>query len=259
MLGDLDDIVKEYIKQLRTTGGVISTAVVMAAARGIILSKNQALLQEYGGSTSVVMAAARGIILSKNQALLHEYGGYIAIEKSWASSMLIRMNFVKYKGTNSANLPPSDFEKVKNDFLERVKTVVLQNQIVPQMVINWNQTAVRLVPYSDWTMEEQGSNKISIKRRIDKRDITALLSITLLGNILPPQLLYTGKTERCHPDFNFHSDCDIWCTENHWSIKSTVLQYIDTILNPYLTSKRQDLELADTHKPLLIMDIFKAH
>ena len=166
MLGDLDDV-KEYIKQLRTAGGVVSTAVVMAAARGIILSKNRALLQQYGG--------------------------HIAIEKSWARSMLIRMNFVKHKGTNSAKLPPSDFEKVKSDFLERVKKAVLENQIVPQMVINWDQTAVRLVPYSDWTMEEQGSNKISIKGLNDKREITALLSITLSGNILPPQLLYTGK------------------------------------------------------------------
>ena len=146
MLGDLDDVVKEYIKQLRTAGGVVSTAVVMAAARGIILSKNRALLQEYGG--------------------------HIAIEKSWARSMLIRMNFVKRKGTNSAKLPP-DFEKVKSDFLERVKKAVLENQIFPQMVINWDQTAVRLVPYSDWMMEEQGSNKISIKGLNDKREITA--------------------------------------------------------------------------------------
>ena len=64
------------------------------------------------------MVAAKGIILSKNRALL-------------ARSMLIRMNFVKCKGTNSAKLPPSDFEKVKSDFLERAKTGVLENQIVP--------------------------------------------------------------------------------------------------------------------------------
>ena len=38
-----------------------------------------------------------------------------------------------------------------------------------------------------------------------------------------------------------------------------MLRYIDTVLNPYLTSKRQELELADTHKALLIMDVFKVH
>ena len=91
--------------------------------------------------------------------------------------------------------------------------------------------------------------------------VKLLPRITLSGNVkfLPPQLLYTGKPERCHPDFNFPSDWDIWHTENHWSNKSTVLRYIDTVLNSYLTSKRQELELADTHKALLIMDVFKAH
>ena len=46
MLGDLDDLVKDYVKQLREAGGVVSTDVVMAAARGIVISKNRALLKD---------------------------------------------------------------------------------------------------------------------------------------------------------------------------------------------------------------------
>ena len=233
MLGDLDDLVKDYVKQLREAGGVVST--------------------------DVVMAAARGIVISKNRALLKDYGGHISIEKSWARSLLIRMNFVKRKGSTAAKLPPADFAKVKGDYLERIKTTVFENHIVPQLVLNWDQTAVRLVPYSEWTMEEQGTNKISIKGLNDKREITALLTITLSGSILPPQLLYSGKTERCHPDCNFPSDWDIWHTENHWSNKSTILRYIENVLKPYLEKKRQELELPDTHKALLIMDVFQAH
>ena len=230
MLGDMDDVVKDYIKQLRAAGGVISTSVVMAAARGIILSKNRALLQEYRG--------------------------HISIEKSWARSLLIRMKFVKRKGSTAAKLPPADFEQVKSEFLERIKTAVFENKIVPQLVINWDETAIRLIPYSDWTMEEQGKSKISIKGLNDKREITALLSVTLSGTILPPQLLYSGKTERCHPDFNFPKD---WHTENLWANQLTVLRYIDTVLIPYLQSKRQELELPSTQKALLVMDVFKAH
>ena len=107
--------------------------------------------------------AAKGVILSRNRALLQEYGGHITIEKSWARSLLTRMNFVKRKGSSAAKLPPTDFDKVKGDYLERIKTVVFDNQITPQLVVNWDQTAIRLVPYSDWTIEEQGTNKISIK------------------------------------------------------------------------------------------------
>lgn len=37
MLGDLDDVVKGYIRKLREAGGVVSTDIVIAAARGIVI------------------------------------------------------------------------------------------------------------------------------------------------------------------------------------------------------------------------------
>ena len=86
-----------------------------------------------------------------------------------------------------------------------------------------------------------------------------LLTVTLSGAMLPPQLLYGGKTERCHPDIDFPSDWDIWHTENHWSNGSTILRYIDRVINPYLESKRQELELASTQKVLIIIYVFRAH
>ena len=99
-------------------------------------------------------------------------------------------------------------------------------------------------------MDQQGSNKVSIKGLDDKHEKTALLTVTLYGATLPPQLLYGGKIERCHPVVNFPSDWDIWHTENHWSNESTILSYIDKVINPYLESKRQELEMASTQRAL---------
>ena len=58
------------------------------------------------------------------------------IEKSWAKSLLARMNFVKRKGSTAAKLPFADFEWLKGEYLERIKSAVFENQIVPQLVIN---------------------------------------------------------------------------------------------------------------------------
>ena len=54
----------------------------------------------------MVMAATKGIVESKDRSKLMEYGGQISIEKSWAKSLLTRMNFVKCKGSTAAKLPP---------------------------------------------------------------------------------------------------------------------------------------------------------
>lgn len=54
-------------------------------------------------------------------------------------------------------------------------------------------------------MNRHGEKSVPISGLDDKREITVLLAVTLAGEYLPPQLLYQGKTERCHPAIeSFH-------------------------------------------------------
>ena len=48
LLGELDSRVCEYIVRLRQAGGVVNTAIVMAAMRDIVLSHARTLLEENG-------------------------------------------------------------------------------------------------------------------------------------------------------------------------------------------------------------------
>ena len=75
---NLDDLVKEWIENLRILGGIMNTTVVMAGAQGIILSRDATKLQ------------------------LH--GGHINITKSWARSLLISMGFFKRKCSNAGKV-----------------------------------------------------------------------------------------------------------------------------------------------------------
>ena len=38
-----------------------------------------------------------------------------------------------------------------------------------------------------------------------------------------------------------------------------MLEYIDTIIMPYVTDTRKNLELADDHPTLALFDVFAAH
>jgi hypothetical protein len=46
---------------------------------------------------------------------------------------------------------------------------------------------------------QESTARVSIKGLDDKREITALLAVTSQCTMLPPQLLYSGKTMACHP------------------------------------------------------------
>ena len=58
-------------------------------------------------------------------------------------------------------------------------------------------------------MHEAGAKVVSIAHADDKRQITAVMAASAKGDYLCPQLLYKGKTPRCHPTIEFPTGWDI--------------------------------------------------
>ncbi len=82
LLGDkLDFMVQKYIADMRKTGGAISSSIVRAGERGILLSLGRTMLAEFGGPATLT--------------------------RSWAISLLKRMNnYSKTRATTKSSLPP---------------------------------------------------------------------------------------------------------------------------------------------------------
>ena len=108
-------------------------------------------------------------------------------------------------------------------------------------------------------MEEEGSTKVPIVGLGDKRQITATVAVSMSGEMLPIQILYAGKTERCHPSYSFPSGFDIWHTPNHWANTNTTIRFINTIIVPYVTSVRERMELPVEHPAIVMFDAFRGH
>ena len=87
---------------------------------------------------------------------------------------------------------------------------------VPEdFIFNWDQTGINLVPGALWTMDKKGKKWIKIAGLQDKRQITAAMCGNIIGEILPPQLIYGGKTARCHPRSSFSHNWVITHSSNH--------------------------------------------
>ena len=71
------------------------------------------------------------------------------------------------------------------------------DEIPAQLVINFDQTDLNIVPVSDWTMEVEGSKRIEVAGKDSKQQITAVLRGSCVGDFLPPQTIYQGKTPHC--------------------------------------------------------------
>ena len=109
-------------------------------------------------------------------------------------------------------------------------------EIPPGLILNWDQTGIRLVPSSLWTMEQRGVKRVEMVDQNDYRQITAVFCGSLQGDFLPVQVIYTGKTTKCHPHFEFPPGWHVTHSPSHWSTETTMLQNIEHIIEPYVRS-----------------------
>ena len=79
MLGEeFDKQVQAYLTELRSSGCLINTAIIIATGRGIIKDADSNLLSENGG--------------------------HINLTKDWEKYLLQRMNYVKRRGSSTAKV-----------------------------------------------------------------------------------------------------------------------------------------------------------
>ena len=102
-----DKTVQDYINALREAGGVVNTAIVMAAAEGIS---------------------------AKDRSLLLQNGGHIEITQSWAKSLLLRMGYFRRKCSNAGKVSVVQFQELKENFIADIQAEVLMNDIPLEII-----------------------------------------------------------------------------------------------------------------------------
>ena len=180
LLGEkLDDEVKCYIRAVWERGGVITTTITMAAATAIVRRSDRNLLSENGGSISITPTGknpfSAGWILSSKRVVRPR-------RWQWKISRQLRK------------------------FILNIRAVVEMEDIPPELVFNWDQMEISIVPGSSWTMEVKGSKWVEIAGMNDKRQITAVFCGTLAEEFLPPHLIYQEKTSACLLRYQFPDD-----------------------------------------------------
>ena len=150
------------------------------------------VIPEGGGviNTAIVIAAATGMLQKRDPASLASNGGHITLKKSWAKYFLQTMNYVKRKSTTKAGIAVRNFDKIKDQFLLDIKGVKMMEDIPDELVVNWDQTGIKYVPVSQWTMEQKGAKRVEVHGVDDKRQITAVFGGSLTGDFLPVLLVY---------------------------------------------------------------------
>ena len=108
-------------------------------------------------------------------------------------------------------------------------------------------------------MAGEGSKQVPVVGKEDKREITVLLTISAAGTLLPPQVIYQGKTRGCHAKITFPPNWHITHSDSHCSTEATMLEFLDHVIVPYVNATRAKLELPEDHIRSLSIHIRSQH
>jgi DDE superfamily endonuclease len=198
------------------------------------------------------------------------------LSMTWVHDFLTNeMGWAWRRATTSKSLP-LNWKDLGVNMLKRCAVVIaaIRNNAIlklhPSLMINMDQTGVHLVPKSNYTYEKRKKKEIAMIGEDDKRAITCVVASSANGDLLPLQLVWQGKTERCHPqvrstdDAKVHERCNaakwhLTHSQNHWSNIHTMQQYITKIIAPYIAEKIQQHQLPADSKAILMLDCWKVH
>ena len=169
------------------------------------------------------------------------------------------MNFSRRAATTSRPIITwSLWEEINTQYLHDIASAIRTCNIPDELILNADQPPSKYIPTINVTMAEQGTAHIPARGGDDKRAIAVTVIQSLSSKMLPFQIIYTGKKERCLPKNATDKKNFLFSyNETHWSNEVKTLTSIGKIIAPYLENVKKELQLPNDQKSLLVLDALK--
>ena len=132
---------------------------------------------------------------------------------------------------------------------------------------------MQFVNHASRTRDMKGVKRCKILGKgSDKAQITVTIFVTESGEVLPYQMIFEGKTTKCHPVNQIKPNDCLWThTQSHWQTVPTYMDAIENIIVPYknnvisrmgLPSNQHTIlkhDLHYTHKDSRVLELMKSH
>ena len=200
-------------------------------------------------TAGVINSVAEGFIITNVRSLLIKNGGYISLSHQWRRNVLYRMEqegkkMCRRKATTKKILVnPGLLKEANLHFQRQIKQMEEWHQIPDYPIITFNQIPLSYVCSPRHTLHFKGVKSVPLVEKGKSKQVTGTFSYTKSGILLPMQLIYQGKTNRCHPTgIEFPEGFNIIHAKNHWSNEDKAIKHLESLIFLFATSKRVKLD-----------------
>lgn len=181
----------------------------------------------------------------------------VKVSKSWVNKFFKQNDYVPRKSTSTSELPINWCNLVMGMNV-RLSRVISKYHIPAELVINLDQLGLDFLSPGKQTRAKRGSKKVVIIGSGDKRKITCVPVVAASGDFICIQMIFTGKTERVHPQSRY--DLIMYShSSTHWSTIETMKELIDFIALYRSRFLQQNVYLPMNQQMVLNLDCWKVH
>lgn len=192
-------------------------------------------------STSIKMKA-----LSLIKPILPDFKASVG----WFHGFMLRNNLSLRAKTGVAQMLPADLEEKVAHFRQSINHIRQNSDFDYDFIANMDETPIYLDMVPSKTVDRKGKKTIKIRTtKSEKCHVTAVLACSSTGNMLPPMVIFKGKTARAIHGVEGSNGTLVSYQEKAWMDESGMLKWIDRIWIKYTKKKPS----------LLFLDCFKAH
>jgi len=183
----------------------------------------------------------------------------VIIDKNWLHRFTKKNKLSYRKITHLSPKTPAEVELDVLEFLSEVYEMRKNNDIPLELILNFDETAIFFDQLPSYTYEQKGTSHPMLKTsKVQKKRLTAGLTITATGEKLNPLLIFKGSGTRFNKLHNF---CGFILKKNHtaWNTMKIFLDYINQVIKPFVFSQRLLKPELKGKTALLIIDNFSGH
>ena len=163
------------------------------------------------------------------------------------------LNWSFRRTTRPGKKTPENIQQILTDAFLRFAWTISKYNIKAVFLVNSDQTLIYYTAGAENTYATIGSKQVEVVGKDERRGFTLMVGISMSGEVLPFQAIYSGKTKASLPtsaapgyskatgDLKFRFEYSKG--DNHWSTIETMKSYVTNILAPYFESQRKKWSL----------------
>jgi len=181
----------------------------------MLYMKSQDELLSFKSGNEVKLSAQEITML--RDAFLKADQKIVVINKDWLSRFTSKYNLSYRRITHLTSKTPQDLENDVLDFLSEIHKLRKENEIPPENILNFDEMAIFYDQIPSYTYDKKGTSHPLLKvSQLQKKRLTAGLTISSSGEKLRPMLIFKGSGTRINKLTNSH-DFFVRKNENAWN------------------------------------------